>query len=124
MTTLLLTTPETDATPTDIDPGYAWYLENHEEIVAIIETDDFLKTLQQLESENDLPAGTAERFAIIHADASSVSKQEESRYIAAWDAYHEALDSDSNMATLARLYGEKVRIPIYDRINAEGTFIF
>ena len=29
-----------------------------------------------------------------------------------------------NLATLARVYGERVRMPIYDRINAEGTFIF
>lgn len=124
MTTLLLTKPETATTPTDIDPGYAWYLENHDEIVEIIETLDFLQTLQQLESENDLPAGTAERFAAIHTDASSISEQEESRYMAAWDAYHEALDSDSNLATLARLYGERVRMPLCDRINADGTFIF
>jgi len=124
MTTLLATEPETTAAPTDIEPGYAWYLANRDEIFEIIETDDFLRTLQQLESESDLPAGTAERFAAIHADASNVPEQEESRYMAAWDAYHEALDSDSNLATLARIYGERVRMPIYDRVNADGTFTF
>jgi hypothetical protein len=122
MTTLLVTSPETTAT--DIEPGYAWYLENHDEIVEIIEADDFLRTLQQLEGENDLPTGTAERFATIHADASSVPEPEESRYLAAWDAYHEALDSDPNLAALARVYGERVRMPIHDRIDATGTFTF
>lgn len=123
MTTLLATEPETIAAPTDIDPGYAWYLANRHEIVEI-ETDDFLRTLQQLESENDLPAGTAERFAAIHTDASNVPEQEQSRYMATWDAYHEALDTDSNLATLARVYGERVFIPIYDRIDATGAFTF
>jgi hypothetical protein len=124
MTTILATEPETTAAPTNIEPSYTWYLANRDEIVEIIETNDFLRTLQQLENENDLPAGTAERFAAIHADASNVPEQEEWRYMAAWDAYHEALDSDSNLATLARVYGERVRMPIEDRLNADGTFIF
>lgn len=124
MTTLLATEPETTAAPTDIDPGYAWYLANRDEIVEIIESDEFLRTLQQLETKSDLPTGTAERFAAIHTDASSVPEQEESRYMAAWDAYHEALDSDLNLATLARVYGQRVRMPIYDRIDATGTFTF
>lgn len=124
MTLLLLTTTKTAATPADNEPAYAWYLANRDEIVDIIETDDFLRTLQQLESESDLPAGTAERFATIHANASTVPEQEESRYITAWDAYHEALDRDPNLATLARVYGERIRMPLYDRINADGTLIF
>jgi hypothetical protein len=106
------------------DAAYQWFLANHDEIMAISKEIDFLAQLKEIESETDLPPGTAERFATIHADASSVPEQEESRFMAAWDAYHEALDADPNLATLARLYGERVRMPIYDRINAEGTFIF
>jgi len=118
--------PTIDTAPdaNNADGGYQWFLENHDEIMASWTQIDLLAQLQQIEIEVDLPPGTAERFATIYNDASSVPEQEESRHIAAWDAYHEALDTDSNLATLARVYGERVRMPIYDRINAEGTFIF
>lgn len=106
------------------DAGYRWFLENRHEIMAAWTEHDLLAQLDRIEAEMNLPTGTAQRFATIYSDASSVPEQEESRHIAAWDAYHEALDTDSNLATLARVYGERVRMPIYDRINAEGTFIF
>ena len=106
------------------DAGYQWFLDNYEEIMACSNEMNFLAQLQQIETENDLPAGTAQRFAIIYNDVSTVPEHEESRHMAAWDAYHAALDADSNLATLARVYGERTRIAICDRINAEGTFNF
>jgi hypothetical protein len=106
------------------DAAYQWFLDNRDEITAISNEIDFLACLQQIEQENDLPAGTAERFAAVHADANSVPEDEEVRYLTAWDAYHEALDADSTLATIARAYGQRTNMPIYDRINAEGTIVF
>ncbi len=106
------------------DAGYQWFLQNQHEIMAGWNQADLLAQLHRIEIEIDLPPGTAERFAIIYSDASSVPEQEESRHAAAWDAYHEALDTDSHLATLARVYGERVRMPIFARISAEGTFVF
>lgn len=85
---------------------------------------DFLGMLQQLESDYGLPSGTAERFKAVYDDAAAVSDTEQTRYAAAWDAYHEALDADDEMATLARVYGQHTRLPLFERINAEGTFNF
>lgn len=115
---------EAPADSNNADAGYLWFLDNHDEIMALSKEIDLLAQLKQLEIEIDLPPGTAERFATLYADASTVPEQEESRYMSAWDAYHQALDEDSNVAALARAYGERVHMPIYDRINAEGTFIF
>lgn len=106
------------------DAGYQWFLQNQHEIMAGWTHVDLLAQLHRIEIEIDLPPGTAERFALIYSDASSVPEQEESRHAAAWDAYHEALDTDSHLATLARVYGERVRMPIFARISAEGTFVF
>ena len=109
---------------TNGDPGHQWFLTNYDEIMAGLKEMDLLSQLKQIERETNLPAGTAERFATIYADASSVPELEESRHIAAWDAYQETLNQDSNLAVLARAYGERVRMPIYDRISNEGTFLF
>ena len=109
---------------TNVDPGHQWFLNNYDEIMAGLKEMDFLAQLKQIESENNLPLGTAQRFAIIYNDASSVPELEESRHIAAWDAYQETLNQDSHLAALARAYGERVRMPIYDRISSEGTFLF
>jgi hypothetical protein len=106
------------------DAAYQWFLDNRDEIMAISHEIDLLACLQQIQQENDLPAGTADRFAAIHADATSVPEDEEIRYLTTWDAYHQALDADPTLATMARIYGERVSMPIYDRINAEGTFAF
>ena len=108
----------------DTDAGYEWFLQNEHEIMAGWTEVDLLAQLHHIEIEIDLPPGTAKRFAIIYSDATSVPEQEESRHAAAWDAYHEALDTDSHLATLARVYGERVRMPIFARINGEGTFVF
>jgi hypothetical protein len=116
-------TPESNTT-NNSDAAYQWFLDNRDEIMAISDEIDFLACLQQIELENNLPAGTAERFAAMHADASSVPEGEEIRYLTAWDAYHEALDADSTLATMARIYGERISMPIYDRVTADGTFVF
>jgi hypothetical protein len=111
-------------TALDADAGYEWFLQNEHEIMAAWTEADLLAQLHHIEIEIDLPPGTAERFALIYSDASSVPEQEEFRHAAAWDAYHEALDNDSHLASLARVYGERARMPIFARINAEGTFVF
>lgn len=115
---------EATSDSTNTDAGYRWFLDNYDEIMACSNEITFLAQLQQIEIEHDLPTGTAQRFAIIYNDVSTVPEHEESCHMAAWDAYHTALDADSNLATLARVYGERTRIALCDRINAEGTFIF
>ena len=115
---------QTAADSANSDAGYQWFLDNYDEIVACSNELTFLAQLQQIETDNDLPAGTAQRFAILYNEVSTVPEHEESRHMAAWDAYHATLDADSNLATLARVYGERSLIALCDRINAEGTFIF
>lgn len=115
---------EATSDSTTTDAGYRWFLDNYDEIMACSNEITFLAQLQQIETEHDLPAGTAQRFAIIYNDVSTVPEHEESRHMAAWDAYHAALDADSNLATLARVYGERTQLALCNRINAEGTFIF
>lgn len=124
MTTEYHSLNRTASDSTNGDPGHQWFLNNHDEIMAGLKEMDFVAHLKQIESENNLPLGTAERFAIIYTDASSVPELEESQHIAAWDAYHETLNEDPHLAALARAYGERVRMPIYDRISSEGTFLF
>ena len=122
-----MTTQYLPTTATDLkngDPGHQWFLNNYDEIMAGLREMDFLAQLKQIENENNLPSGTAERFATIYADASSVPELEEYRHIAAWDAYQESLNQDRHLAALAQAYGEQVRMPIYDRITREGTFLF
>ena len=95
-----------------------------DEILQIIQSDELLRTLQTLELEHNLPPATAHRFKALYDEASSVCEQEEERYAATWDDYHEALDDDQNLATIARAYGESQGMPLYRRIAATGTFIF
>ena len=108
----------------EADRAYAWFLQNRNEILEIIESDDLLRTLQNLELEYNLPTRTAERFKALYDEASSISEHEEERYAATWDAYHRALDQDQNLATIARAYGHSQRMPLYRRIDANGTFVF
>ncbi len=118
MSTSLLTDPQQSQSQNKTDRAYAWFLENRDEILQIIESDELLRTLQTLELEHNLPPATAHRFKALYDQASGVSEQEEERYAATWDAYHEALDSDQNLATIARAYGESQRMPLYRRIDA------
>jgi hypothetical protein len=80
--------------------------------------------LKQLEDQYGMPVGTAERLLSVYETASSVPESEEMRYASAWDAYNEALDADDDMATLARIYAEHCQLPLFERINAQGTFVF
>ncbi len=104
----------------DLDTEYSSYHRNEplpaefsDDTIEFAASDDFLGMLH-----------TAERFKRHHDDASNVPETEELRYTAAWDAYHGALDSDDDMATLARVYGLHVRMPLCDRISADGVLIF
>jgi len=124
MSTSVLTATQQSQSNTATDRAYAWFLENRDEILQIIESHDLLRTLQNLELEHDLPPATAHRFKALYDEASSVCEQEEERYAVTWDAYHEALDSDQNLAKIARAYGESQCMPLYKRIDATGTFIF
>ena len=124
MSTSVLTKSQQSQSNTETDRAYAWFLANRAEILQIIESDDLLRTLQTLELEHNLPPATAHRFKALYDEASSVCEREEERYAATWDAYHEALDSDQNLATIAHAYGESQRMPLYRRIDATGTFVF
>jgi hypothetical protein len=120
----VLTNSQQSQSNTETDRAYAWFLENRDEILQIIESDEMLRTLQTLELEQNLPPATTHRFKALYDEASGVSEQEEERYAATWDAYHEALDSDHYLATIARAYGESQRMPLHRRIDATGTFVF
>jgi len=124
MSTSVLAATQQSESNSETDRAYAWFLENRDEILAIIESDDLLRTFQNLELELNLPPATAQRFKALYDDASSVSEYEEERYAATWDAYHEALDCDHNLATIARAYGESQPMPLHRRIDANGTFVF
>ncbi len=104
-----------------LSSGYSWFSSETNQVAA---STDFLGMLQELENQYGLPSGTAERLNSHHEDASSVSEEEEMRYATAWDAYQLAIESDDDMATLARAYGTHTRMPLCQRINAEGLFIF
>jgi hypothetical protein len=110
--------------PKSSDAGYKWFLENRNELLEITASDDLLHSLQNLERQHNLPEGTAERFKALYDHASTVSEFEEVRYAITWDAYHEALDSDQNLATIARAYGQAHLSSLHHRIDATGTFIF
>ncbi len=124
MSTSVLAATQQSQSKSETDRAYAWFLENRDEILQIIESDDLLRTLQNLELEHNLPPATAQRFKALYDEASGVSEQEEERYAATWDAYHEALDGDQNLATIARAYGESQRMALHRRIDATGTFVF
>lgn len=119
--TTLYTAPETTSQTTNNAAAYAWYLHNRDEINEIAEG-SLLETLQNLETELSLTPGTATRFKAIRDEASNIPENQEVRYLAAWDAYHDALDNDKEMNELARVYGQRVRLPLYDRIDNTGRF--
>lgn len=124
MSTSVLAATQQSELNSETDRAYAWFLENRGEILEIIESDDLLQTLHNLELEHSLPPATAERFKALYDEASGVSEQEEDRHAATWDAFHAALDEDQNLATIARAYGHSQRMPLYRRIDANGTFVF
>lgn len=115
---------ETAATTLDPDAGYAWYLANHDEIIELSQEMDFLARLRQLETENGLAPGTAEQLKRLHYEASSVSENNQDEYAIAWDNYAESLSESADLATLARVYGERVNMPLWERVSATGVMTF
>ena len=102
------------------DAGYAWFLANKTELFDIIRLHD----LELLELQLNLPEGTALRYKALYDSASSVSEYDEMLYATTWDAYHEALDQDENLAIIARAYSESHPLPLHELIDATGTLTF
>lgn len=121
--TVASTTQQINTNQSD-DRGYAWFLANSTELFDIFASDDLLRSLENLELEHNLPSGTARRFKALYDNASTVSEHEEVRYATTWDAYHEALDSDRNLAAIAQAYADSNSLPLHRRIDATGTLIF
>ena len=109
---------------TSDDVGYAWFLANSTELYRIFASDDLLRSLEYIELQHDLPEGTATRFKDLYDHACSISEHDEALYATTWDEYHSILDSDLNLATIARAYGRFHRIPLHHRMGATGTLIF
>ena len=121
--TIATTTQQRNTNQSD-DQGYAWFVANSTELFDIFASDDLLRSLENLELEHNLPSGTARRFKALYDNASTVSEHEEIRYVTAWDAYHEALDSDRDLAAIAHAYANSNSLPLHRRIDATGTLIF
>jgi hypothetical protein len=106
------------------DAGYSWFVANSTELYGIFASDNLLRSLGNLEFQLNLPEGTAKRFKALYDHACSVSEHEEALYAITWDAYHEALDTDHNLATIANVYAQSHPIPLHRRMDATGTLIF
>lgn len=116
-------TQQSNTNPFD-DAGHAWFIANSTELYGIFASDDLLRSLENLELQHNLPEGTARRFKALYDHASTVSEHEEVLYATTWDAYHETLDNDPKLATIARAYAQSHRIPFHHRMDATGTLIF
>jgi hypothetical protein len=116
-------TGQPNINPSD-DAGQAWFIANSTEIYGIFASDEVLRSLEYVELQHNLPEGTARRFKALYDQASTVSEHEEVLYATTWDAYHETLDNDPNLATIARAYAQSHQIPFHHRVDATGTLIF
>ena len=121
--TIATTTQQINTNQSD-DRGYRWFVANSTELFDIFASDDLLRSLENLELEHNLPSGTARRFKALYDNTTTVSEHEEIRYVTAWDAYHEALDSDRDLAAIAHAYANSNSLPLHRRIDATGTLIF
>ena len=83
-----------------------------------------LQILLALCEELSLPSWMACNLKAAHDEASSVPEDREIQYSLAWNAYHQFLDSDSDLTLLSMAYGQQVRLPIFERIDATGAFVF
>jgi hypothetical protein len=83
-----------------------------------------VRSLEHLELQHNLPPGTARRFKALYDNASCVPEHEEVRYATTWDAYHDVLDNDRNLAVIANAYAQSYPLPLHRRIDATGTVIF
>jgi hypothetical protein len=113
-----------NTTNTSDNPSYSWFVANSTELYGIFASDDLLRSLENLELQLNLSEGTAKRFKILYDHASNISEHEEVLYSTTWDAYHEALDSDHDLATIANAYAQSHPIPLHHRMDATGTLIF
>lgn len=116
-------TEQATINPSD-DVGHTWFIANSTEIYGIFASDEVLRSLEYVELQHNLPEGTARRFKALYDQASTVSEHEEVLYATMWDAYHETLDNDPNLATVARAYAQSHQIPFHHRVDATGTLIF
>ena len=114
---------QSNTNPSD-NAGHSWFVANSTELYAIFASIDLLRSLENLELQLNLPEGTAKRFKTLYDDASNVSEHEEVLYAITWDAYHEALDSDHDLATIANAYAQTHPLPLHHRMDATGTLIF
>jgi len=83
-----------------------------------------LEILPQLADELNLPSWTARNLKAAYDEAASIPEDRELQYSIAWSAYHEILDHDSDLSLLSMAYGLKVRMPLFQQIDATGAFVF
>lgn len=83
-----------------------------------------LEMLLALAEELNLPSWTARTLKAAYDEAASVPEDREIQYSLAWNAYHELLDNDSDLSLLSMTYGLQGRMPLCERIDAYGAFIF
>jgi hypothetical protein len=102
------------------DAGYAWFIANSTELFQMFASDDLLRSLEYLEIQLNLPEGTANRFKALYDEACSVSEHEEVLYATTWDAYHESLDNDHNLAT----FRCKNANLVFVQLSVTGVIVF
>lgn len=83
-----------------------------------------LEILLRLADELNLPSWTARNLKAAYDEAASIPEDREIQYSIAWNAYHEMLDNDSDLSLLSMAYGWKMRMPLFEKIDATGAFVF
>lgn len=83
-----------------------------------------LEILLALCEQLNIPSWAARNLKAAHDEASTVPEESSIRYSVAWDAYHRMLDENDELNLLSMAYGQQVRMPLYERIDATGAFVF
>ena len=83
-----------------------------------------LEILLRLADELNLPSWTARNLKAAYDEAASIPEDREIQYSIAWNAYHEMLDNDSDLSLLSMAYSLKMRMPLFELIDATGAFVF
>ena len=83
-----------------------------------------LEILLRLADELNLPSWTARNLKVAYDEAASIPEDREIQYSIAWNAYHEMLDNDSDLSLLSMAYSLKMRMPLFEQIDATGRFVF
>ncbi len=83
-----------------------------------------LEILLRLADELNLPSWTARNLKAAYDEAASIPEDREIQYSIAWNAYHEMLDNDSDLSLLSMAYSWKIRMPLFEQIDATGGFVF